>query len=108
MKLIRTLLLTLFLLSTSGMDKAIARDYFVRYNDAGLPGHNYRVLKGVGVSRGRQECLSDRNCRSFDVRKSDGTVYLQDVNQSDRGVGGLRFDYPGNPYDHYERRYHRN
>ena len=46
-------------------------------------------------------CLTKPWCKSFNYNKNRNECDLSNKNKDD--VGGLKTDYVGNPYDHYEK-----
>jgi hypothetical protein len=57
-------------------------------------------LNSVSPADCKQECYSrDSWCVSFDYYKFTQKCDLSD--RRARDVGGLRTNYPGNPFDHY-------
>lgn len=73
--------------------------------NAAISGYNREQLTAVTPQACAEACaLSSRAswCRSFDYNKTASSCDLSDKRASD--VGGLKTDYPGNPYDHYSRR----
>lgn len=49
----------------------------------------------------KNACLAKIWCKSFDFNKNANACDLSDKNKED--VGGLKTNYNGNPYDHYEK-----
>ncbi|XP_077993991.1 macrophage mannose receptor 1-like [Glandiceps talaboti] len=83
-------------------NKGILVDYFNVYHDAALEGHNNKHLNNVYPKDCAQRCLDETSftCRSFDYHKVNLAC---DLSSSDKSsAGGLKTDYPNNPYDHYE------
>ena len=77
---------------------------FERTADAAIAGYNNEALTGVSPQDCAAACTGDARkswCRSFDYYKSGQRCDLSDRRAND--VGGLKTDYPGNPYDHYSR-----
>ncbi|HIG73275.1 MAG TPA: hypothetical protein EYQ24_01450 [Bacteroidetes bacterium] len=79
-----------------------AQDYD-RTANAALSGHNTKTLSGVSVQQCQAACTAETEfvCRSFDYRKNENTCDLSDTTAD--AAGGLKTDYAGDPYDHYER-----
>jgi V8-like Glu-specific endopeptidase len=70
--------------------------------NAAIPGYNNIHLKNVTPEKCADACLNSVNsnwCVSFDYYKRSQECDLSDKRAND--VGGLKTDYPGNPYDHY-------
>ncbi len=97
-------LLLLGLLALSGPSLAAGLDAFDRTADAAIPGYNVERLNNVSPEQCAQACLDDGRpwCLSFDYHKNTQACDLSDKRGAD--VGGLKTDYPGNPYDHYNLR----
>jgi len=74
---------------------------FSKTENAALSGHNTKKLTHKSVRQCMNACLSESSfsCKSFDYAKAAQSCDLSDTNASD--VGGLKTNYPGNPYDHY-------
>ena len=70
--------------------------------NAGIPGYNKKVLSRVSVYDCKRACDGYSWCKSFDYERRAGKCYLQNANRYD--VGGLKTNYRGHPYDHYEKR----
>ncbi|WP_374357182.1 PAN domain-containing protein [Chitinimonas sp.] len=84
---------------------ALPLDYFDRSANAAIAGHNTEHLQQVAPADCATACLDASRsswCVSFDYDKLKQACDLSDVRASD--VGGLKTDYPGNPYDHYSLR----
>ncbi|XP_071952274.1 uncharacterized protein [Antedon mediterranea] len=75
---------------------------FTRYPDSAISGHNNRHLYNVFPEECARRCIEETSfvCRSFDYYKEDFDCDLSDKNKD--MVGGLKTDYYGNPFDHYE------
>lgn len=70
--------------------------------NAAISGHNTEHLDTVTPEQCAAACRSSTAsqwCRSFDYQRATRSCDLSDKRASD--VGGLKTDYPGNPYDHY-------
>ena len=74
---------------------------FTRTVNAAISGHNKQQLSGVTVSQCEEECCKASWCKSFDYHKNTHKCDLSDKDASD--VGGLKTNYNGDPYDHYEK-----
>ncbi len=76
---------------------------YKRTRNAAIKGHNRRKLTNVTPADCAKACdeETDFNCKSFDYHKYTKKCDLCDKQASD--VGGLKTDYPNNPYDHYAR-----
>lgn len=68
--------------------------------NAAISGHNYHSLSNQTVGSCSVACREAAFCKTFDFHKGTGICDLSDKAASD--VGGLKTDYPGNPYDHYD------
>lgn len=68
--------------------------------NAAISGHNKKKVSG-GLDACKKACDNEGSfiCKSFDYDKGNGTCDLSDKTATE--VGGLKTDYPGNPYDHY-------
>lgn len=71
---------------------------FYPVQNAGIPGHNTEVIDSLTVTACQAACEGRPWCRSVDFERRTGTCYLQDV---DMYQAQLKYDYGGNPYDHY-------
>jgi hypothetical protein len=81
------------------LEAAAAVQCTVTYN-AAIYGHNVEHLTGQTVASCTNACRAAAwGCKSFDWYKNDGKCDLSDMSADD--VGGLKTDYAGNPYDHY-------
>ena len=76
---------------------------YQRTPNAGIKGHNKRTLHKTSLDDCRAACTATAWCKSFDYKRAESTCFLQDVNRHDVSKG-LKTDYPGHPYDHYEKR----
>lgn len=72
---------------------------FVAIPNAAISGHNNLHLTGVGVDACKQACGGNALCASFDYHKGQNRCDISTENAV--SVKGLKFNYPGNPYDHY-------
>jgi len=79
--------------------RKIACDSWEQTADAAISGYNRRHLDDVSVEDCKQSCCENEWCKSFDYYKNERQCDLADVNAADVG---LKTDYSGNPYDHYE------
>jgi hypothetical protein len=70
--------------------------------NAALSGHNTKHLSNVSAQDCMTACDREHWCKSFDYYKGKNRCDLSNKNAYD--VGGLKTDYPGDPYDHYEKR----
>lgn len=100
----KTVFPVLFALASAlpGSVAAASLDAFARTSNAAIAGHNTEHLNAVTPEACATACLGDARkawCRSFDFNKNAAECDLSDKQASD--VGGLKTDYPGNPYDHY-------
>ncbi len=71
---------------------------------AAISGYNTKRISGSPTECAKA-CLSETafECRSFDFHKGKNICDLSD--KAAESIGGLKSDYPGNPYDHYSRIY---
>ncbi|MEM7299453.1 MAG: PAN domain-containing protein [Pseudomonadota bacterium] len=76
---------------------------FTRVPKAAIRGHNKKRLSNVTPQQCAAACASEASfaCVSFDYRRNTKQCDLSDKRSSD--VGGLRKDFAGSLYDHYER-----
>ena len=76
---------------------------FSHVPNAAISGHNNKSLSSVSVRDCMNACISERGfeCKSFDYNKTAMACDLSDKTADD--VGGLKRDYAGDPYDHYEK-----
>ena len=72
-----------------------------RVTNAAISGHNRERVSNVTPSQCMATCNARSWCRSFDYYKNDNACDLSD--QTSASVGGLTTNYPGNPYDHYQK-----
>ncbi len=75
---------------------------FAQTPNAAIAGHNTEHLNGVTPQDCAAACTAATRaawCKSFDFYKTRQQCDLSDKRAAD--VGGLKTDYPGNPYDHY-------
>lgn len=79
-------------------------DSFDVTQNAAISGYNNKNFTGVSAFDCKRFCLEETQfyCKSFDYNKEGRWCDLSDKSQED--IGGLRKDYPGNPYDHYARK----
>lgn len=89
--------LTLTILGLAGAPAA-AECLFSVFPNAGIPGHNDKTLRTSSAAECMAACTRESWCRSVDYERATGTCYVQGAGRND---AGMRFDYPGNPYDHY-------
>lgn len=75
-------------------------DTFHMTPNAAIEGRNREILNGMSLDQCRRACLGTGWCVSFDFGRDAGTCHLQDLNTCDTV---LKYDYPGNPWDHYNR-----
>ncbi|GAB1151017.1 MAG: hypothetical protein WStaPseu_11380 [Shewanella algae] len=74
---------------------------FEMTDNAAISGYNSEKLSGVTAAQCASACLEEGRswCVSFDYHKQNQSCDLSDKRAAD--VGGLKTDYPGNPYAHY-------
>lgn len=79
-----------------------SRYYFNLTPNAAISGHNNKELKNISPSQCQTACVEETAfvCKSFDYTKKYRTCDLSEKSASDV-TGGLKTNYPGNPYDHY-------
>ncbi len=76
-------------------------DGYARVLNAAISGHNTKHLSNASVRDCMAACDREPWCRSFDYYKGQNQCDLSDKTAAE--VGGLKTDYSGNPYDHYEK-----
>jgi hypothetical protein len=78
-----------------------SRYIFKKTTNAAISGHNNLSLSNVSVGQCKLACVQETSftCASFDYAKKTNKCDLSD--KSARDVGGLKMNYPDNPYDHY-------
>jgi hypothetical protein len=71
--------------------------------NAAIPGENTETHTSVSVEECKSACCAATTfvCASFDYEPLENRCWLSNKHASN--VGGLKTDYPGNPYDHYDR-----
>ena len=79
-------------------DPVTSECLFTATPNAGIPGFNAETLRAGSAAECMTYCSGREWCRSVDYKRSDGACYIQPVGMHD---AELRYDYPGNPYDHY-------
>ncbi|MEE4202465.1 MAG: PAN domain-containing protein, partial [Halieaceae bacterium] len=90
---------TSVLISALYSASVVAADYAF-FSNAAIPGNNQTQIVG-SVADCKDACDREDWCKSFDYYKQEAKCDLSD--QSQRTAGGLKTDYPGHPYDHYEK-----
>jgi len=86
----------------AGHAAAASLDAFTHSPNAAISGYNVENLTQSTPEMCATACLSAPRaawCVSFDYHKANQSCDLSDKQAGD--VGGLKTDYPGNPYDHY-------
>lgn len=85
----------------SRTDDGLWANWWSTTPNAAISGFNNKRLKSVSVEDCKMACLevTDFVCVSFDYHKNSLICDLSDKRGTD--VGGLKTNYPGNPYDHY-------
>lgn len=80
------------------------RSQFVVTQNAAIKGHNVKILNFTSLTSCMQACLNETafSCKSFDYSKVLQTCDLSDKTAIE--VGGLKTDYPHDPYAHYSRK----
>ena len=73
---------------------------YIQTPDAAIPGYSQEQVMGT-VSDCVAACDARAWCKSFDYYKASSKCDLSTVRAAD--VGGLQTDFPGNPYDYYEK-----
>ncbi|MFC6197598.1 winged helix-turn-helix domain-containing protein [Ponticaulis profundi] len=78
--------------------------HFEKVPDAAISGYNDIFMTPGSLKGCMKACLeaTEIECRSFDFYKKVNNCDLSNATAEE--VGGLRTDYPGNPYDHYARK----
>ena len=71
--------------------------------NAAINGRNMVRLADVTPAQCAMACNAESWCQSFDYHKNTAKCDLSEALASDDDVGGLKTDYPDNPYDHYSR-----
>ena len=74
---------------------------FTVWRNAALSGHNTEHLKDQTVASCSEACCAKPWCKSFDYAKASRACDLSDKRAAD--AGGLKTNYAGNPFDHYDR-----
>ena len=74
---------------------------FVKIPNSAISGYNNKHLTGVSVQQCSDACVTETSfsCKSFDYYKNQNACDLSAKSAED--VGGLKYTYSGNPYDHY-------
>lgn len=98
----KVLIGTLFIASSFTCAASFA-DGFAQIPNAAISGYNNRHLTAVTVDDCKAACINETSfdCKSFDFYKSSNKCDLSIASAVD--VGGLKYTYSGNPYDHYAR-----
>jgi hypothetical protein len=94
--------LSCLLAALAGHAAAASLDAFTLSPNAAISGNNNESLAQSTPEACAAACLSAPRsawCVSFDYQKANQSCDLSDKRAAD--VGGLKTDYPGNPYDHY-------
>ncbi len=86
---------------TPKVGKAAVSAHYKHIPDAAISGHNTKHLSNVSVHNCMEACDNESWCTSFDYYKGEKRCDLSDKKAGD--VDGLKTDYDGNPYDHYEK-----
>ena len=78
-------------------------DGYDKTTNAAIYGYNNKHLTGVTPEECACACDQETSfeCKSFDYYKNSSACDLSSKSADD--VGGLKTDYSGNPYDHYDR-----
>lgn len=87
---------------TLGLGGQQALASFTKTSNAAISGHNLKKVYGSPEDCARA-CVSETGfvCKSFDYERARGSCDLSDATAA--SVGGLKSDYPNDPYDHYAR-----
>ncbi|TSD60010.1 hypothetical protein FFI97_006825 [Variovorax sp. KBS0712] len=99
---IRASLAGLLFAALAGHASAASLDAFAATPNAAISGNNVENLTQSTPEMCASACLGAPRgawCVSFDYNKAGQSCDLSDKRAAD--VGGLKTDYPGNPYDHY-------
>lgn len=93
-----------FLTLSIAFGSAMASDKYIKSANKALSGHNTKTLTGKSVEECKKACSNEKGfqCKSFDYHKNKNICDLSDTSAKDVS-GGLKSNYPGNPYDHYAR-----
>jgi type II secretory pathway pseudopilin PulG len=92
----------LAVLAPPAQAQATALSQFTRTINAAISGHNTEHLTAVTPEQCAAACTDASRaswCRTFDYDKTTSQCDLSSKRASE--VGGLKTDFPGNPYDHY-------
>jgi|GEM_PF-6972222 len=84
-------------------DRELAVGDFKLVKNAAIAGYNNQKLNDVSVLDCMNACAESSSgfvCKSFDYNKNNKSCDLSDKNAAD--FGGLKTDFQGNPFDHYE------
>jgi len=68
--------------------------------NAAISGFNDLHLSSVTADQCKEACCANSQCKSFDYHKNTNKCDLSFSSAAE--AGGLKTDYSGNPYDHYE------
>jgi len=102
--LFSALLFCLIMLSIWLIPYFTLRSQFIVTHDAAIKGYNARRLSFISLSSCMRSCLNETEflCKTFDYSKVLRTCDLSDKTATE--VGGLKTNYPHNPYNHYARK----
>lgn len=95
-------LVTMVMALTCHSTCAASLDHFALTPNAAISGYNNERLANVTPDQCASACLDPSRanwCVSIDYNKAQSQCDLSDKRAAD--VGGLKTDYPGNPYNHY-------
>lgn len=90
------------LIAAATLAGAASADTYVKTVNAGIPGHNKETHEGVSSNDCLNLCTERSWCRSADYERAAKKCFLQPVTHKQ---AALRRDYPGNPFDHYSRKF---
>ncbi len=77
---------------------ACSRQFYQIPNSA-IQDHNTETYNSLTLNQCQILCVAKSWCNSLDFNKFNGQCFLS--NETAFSVGGLKYDYDGNPWDHY-------
>ncbi len=95
--------MTGIMLGILGVSISISAGNYMHIPNAAISGHNTKHLSNVSVQDCMEACDQELWCQSFDYYKGKNQCDLSKKTADE--VGGLKTNYTGNPYDHYEKRH---
>ena len=93
--------ITVIILGILGFAIGVPAGGYKHVPNAAISGHNTKHLSNVSVDDCMAACDKAPWCKSFDYYKGKKQCDLS--NKKASAVGGLKTNYGGNPYDHYEK-----